>query len=237
MTLAVVAMLTLATTKSQATLVTATGTGSDSQTISASADFVFLGGNQLQVTLKNTYSGTTYGIAEVLYGVFFQGVNGMTLTSATTPTGTLAWDLSGLDHGSVGTSSAYGNQTPPNWALSSGFGGTGASALGGGSQSYGLVSAGFNGTVTDGLATDGHNPYLQNSLVLVFNYTSLSSSITNVEFQFGTTGNFGIRSTNGIPTTNITSVPEPSTIVAGALLLLPFGISTIRILRKGSSKA
>ncbi|HZI33513.1 MAG TPA: hypothetical protein VFF11_14325 [Candidatus Binatia bacterium] len=32
---------------------------------------------------------------------------------------------------------------------------------------------------------------------------------------------------------NVTSsVPEPSTIVAGALLLLPFGVSTVRILRK-----
>jgi len=27
-------------------------------------------------------------------------------------------------------------------------------------------------------------------------------------------------------------VPEPSTLVAGALLLLPFGASTLRILRK-----
>lgn len=29
-----------------------------------------------------------------------------------------------------------------------------------------------------------------------------------------------------------TAIPEPSTVVAGALLLLPFGISTLRILRK-----
>jgi hypothetical protein len=29
-----------------------------------------------------------------------------------------------------------------------------------------------------------------------------------------------------------TVVPEPSTVVAGALLLLPFGVSTLRILRK-----
>lgn len=29
-----------------------------------------------------------------------------------------------------------------------------------------------------------------------------------------------------------TAVPEPSTVVAGALLLLPFGVSTLRILRK-----
>ncbi len=32
-----------------------------------------------------------------------------------------------------------------------------------------------------------------------------------------------------VPTT---AVPEPSTVVAGALLLLPFGVSTLRILRK-----
>jgi hypothetical protein len=31
---------------------------------------------------------------------------------------------------------------------------------------------------------------------------------------------------------NITPVPEPTTIIAGALLLLPFGMSTLRILRK-----
>lgn len=31
---------------------------------------------------------------------------------------------------------------------------------------------------------------------------------------------------------SITSIPEPSTVVAGALLLLPFGVSTLRILRK-----
>ncbi len=29
-----------------------------------------------------------------------------------------------------------------------------------------------------------------------------------------------------------TAVPEPSTVVAGALLLIPFGLSTLRILRK-----
>jgi hypothetical protein len=34
------------------------------------------------------------------------------------------------------------------------------------------------------------------------------------------------------PAPKITSVPEPSTIVAGALLLLPFGVSTVRILRR-----
>jgi hypothetical protein len=33
----------------------------------------------------------------------------------------------------------------------------------------------------------------------------------------------------------LTAVPEPTTLLAGALLLLPFGISTLRILRKKSA--
>ncbi|MGH7972845.1 MAG: hypothetical protein ACREIC_29370, partial [Limisphaerales bacterium] len=32
----------------------------------------------------------------------------------------------------------------------------------------------------------------------------------------------------------LTAVPEPATILAGALLLLPFGASTIRILRRNA---
>jgi hypothetical protein len=30
----------------------------------------------------------------------------------------------------------------------------------------------------------------------------------------------------------LVAVPEPNTIIAGALLLLPFGMSTVRFLRK-----
>jgi hypothetical protein len=38
------------------------------------------------------------------------------------------------------------------------------------------------------------------------------------------------------PPPHITSVPEPSTIVAGALLLLPLGVSTLRILRRNKAE-
>ena len=47
---------------------------------------------------------------------------------------------------------------------------------------------------------------------------------------------------NGNPTTavqemlyNITPVPEPTTIIAGALLLLPFGFSTLRMMRRNKT--
>ncbi len=50
---------------------------------------------------------------------------------------------------------------------------------------------------------------------------------------------------NGTPTPgagqdliyNVTPVPEPTTIVAGALLLLPFGASTLRVLRRRTASA
>jgi hypothetical protein len=37
---------------------------------------------------------------------------------------------------------------------------------------------------------------------------------------------------NGTATISLAAVPEPTTMIAGALLLLPFGASTLRILRK-----
>jgi len=72
-------------------------------------------------------------------------------------------------------------------------------------------------------------------------YGSYSSDCDNTSFWVTTcqpvvtvTANCTPTPTNSTPSSNITSVPEPSTIVAGALLLLPFGISTVRILRKGN---
>ena len=43
---------------------------------------------------------------------------------------------------------------------------------------------------------------------------------------------FGWGNPNVDGTLTLTAVPEPTTIVAGALLLLPFGASTLRMLRK-----
>jgi hypothetical protein len=44
--------------------------------------------------------------------------------------------------------------------------------------------------------------------------------------QGGDAGPFGLR------TESLTVVPEPTTMIAGALLLLPFGASTLRVLRR-----
>jgi len=45
-------------------------------------------------------------------------------------------------------------------------------------------------------------------------------------------GNTGAASSGSVDIYSITVVPEPTTMIAGALLLLPFGVSTLRMLRK-----
>jgi len=52
--------------------------------------------------------------------------------------------------------------------------------------------------------------------------------ITNLSFQYGT----DLNDPNLVPPPSSTPVPEPSTVIAGMLLLLPFGASTLRVLRK-----
>ncbi len=76
-------------------------------------------------------------------------------------------------------------------------------------------------------------------------FTFVFSGLTESDFDYATAA--GVRvgaKVQGIPgglsgeigaydkTDEIPVVPEPATIVAGALLLLPFGASTLRILRK-----
>ena len=62
-----------------------------------------------------------------------------------------------------------------------------------------------------------------------------NSGPTDYSFQ-GNNGGLGTYGNNNSPvssgTATLTAVPEASTLVAGALMLLPFGVSTLRIMRK-----
>lgn len=65
----------------------------------------------------------------------------------------------------------------------------------------------------------------------------VADAIANALVTDNNYGVFALNLTNGNranaqPVLGFTSVPEPSTVIAGALLLLPFGVSTLRILRK-----
>jgi hypothetical protein len=76
---------------------------------------------------------------------------------------------------------------------------------------------------------------------LGFNNNGLSFFVGSDEYnifsQNSPTGGGYFEAPNGttsyVPVTlNIAPVPEASTVVAGALMLLPFGVSTLRIMRK-----
>jgi hypothetical protein len=59
-----------------------------------------------------------------------------------------------------------------------------------------------------------------------------SGTAPNLSSLFTGTGTSTASYSGSISSSAVTSVPEPATVVAGAMLLLPFGISTWRILRK-----
>jgi hypothetical protein len=65
-----------------------------------------------------------------------------------------------------------------------------------------------------------------NSMTL---YSTLVTAIGNDVLEFRGTGT---SDSYGALIDNVALVPEPTTVLAGALLLLPFGASTIRFLRK-----
>jgi len=70
------------------------------------------------------------------------------------------------------------------------------------------------------------------NLNLTFQFSGTSPNLTSI--YAGNTG-VTVASFSGAISSaaTVSAVPEPSTIVAGALLLLPLGASTLRVLRKG----
>ena len=74
---------------------------------------------------------------------------------------------------------------------------------------------------------------IQNGLPIVFTFAGVGTvTVTPLALSTGPVGDLGttIYDVNG--SFLFTPVPEPTTMIAGALLLLPFGASTFRILRK-----
>lgn len=67
-------------------------------------------------------------------------------------------------------------------------------------------------------------------------FTFLLTGLTENDFNYANANGYFIGAhVQGIPgglSGAITAVPEPTTIIAGALLLMPFGASTFRILRR-----
>ena len=94
------------------------------------------------------------------------------------------------------------------------------------SMSVNLTGMAYTGVNADLLALlNGKNANLN----LTFQFSGISPTLTSLYAGTGTTTS---SYSGAISSVDVSGVPEPSTLVAGALLLLPFGVSTIRILRK-----
>ena len=199
-----------------------------SQNLAASATFSLLAGNQLQVTLTNTYLGNTVDQSHVLTGIFFSGATALTPVSANAGPNAVEW--SGTSTITLESSAALGQQ----WAYASGSGAPNNaqsgivssgywSAVGHGNFSsngamldgsaYGLLSEGYAGSDLDGLST---RDFIQPGMVFVLSgFTGSLSGISDVSFQYGTT--FG---TEPNLTASLTATPEPKGVWIPAACLL-----------------
>jgi len=72
-----------------------------------------------------------------------------------------------------------------------------------------------------------------------FRQAVIAAYVNAAAAMVGANGAFGVRALNlwdvntgAVVQDQLVIVPEPTTMIAGALLLLPFGVSTLRILRK-----
>ena len=211
--------------------------------LSASASFDIVGG-QLQLTLVNTSAADVMNPAEVLTAIFFSLNGNPSLSSVSAVLGagsSVVYDAQGQPAGGVvGGEWAYGNGLSgaplgANSGISSSGFGTGffgaatfpgadlESPAGVDGVQYGILSAGDN-TATGNGGITGSGGLIKNSVVFTLGNLPAGfslASISNVTFQYGTS--------LGEP--NV-PVPEPTTMIAGALLLLPFAASTMRFMRR-----
>ena len=220
--LAAVGMFGMTSAQAQ---VTFTGSGTapgDGEAVAASASFNNVGGH-LVLTLINTYTGSTFGNADTLYGAFFNGASGLTVASVQETVGDLVYNPPSTTPATITTLTSISN-----WQMDTLGGQSGIDGTQGGPEN-GLVSQGFStaGGYHDGIASGSHNPYVSDELLITFDQSLSLSSINNVNFLYGTT----VSTDFTVPGQPV-PVPEASTAAAGALMLLPLAVGMVRALRK-----
>jgi hypothetical protein len=195
------------------------------QSTSAEADFTINNNGTLTLVLANTYTGSFISAVQLIGGLTFDvsGANG-------------SGALTTVNSGQVGTISTSGlsssltTDTLTRWQASESGNTVNITALSGGNPDRLIIgSSGIYSSVNSSIT--GDNPAVWGFATFIISIPGLTanSTISNVIFGFGTSTDH----LSGTPTTpHITSVPEPSTVVAGALLLLPLGVAGLRSLRR-----
>jgi hypothetical protein len=238
---AAIGMLGVSSAHADVTFVTTPGgtinDGGTKYTDTASATFseTTVGSQkELVITLINTSLALSGGgtfqedVGNTMYSLYFS-VNGHNLTSffslasGVGAAGDTEYTVPSM--GVVNTSTVGAGGAALDWILQS----SGLSGLVQGDKE-GLVAGNFTLPPGNSLSNNnGHSPYFSDAMIFTLDYSGTLnlSDIANVQFEYGTGGNVTV---DGVPGT--APVPEASTVVAGALMLLPLGVGAIRALRK-----
>jgi len=197
-----------------------------------------VGGAPVNSTAEITISGTSVtvklsdlladpaSVGSVLNGISFN-LNGATGASGLTADGANTVNLQGASpvYGSISGATVASEFTLSNVGsqiILSSLGSTGPDYLIIGPAGYGSA----NGSLKNG----PHNPFILETATFYFTLSGANSfsvnDISGLTFLFGTSTDSSTSRTNDIPV-----VPEPSTVIAGALLLVPLGVQAVRRLR------
>lgn len=200
-----------------------TATGSDSDgTLDGQATFTF-GNGYVTIVLANLLTGSHLSQGQAISGITFD-IAGITASST-------------FGENFVGTTvdlpsgTTVPNNNLSNWSTVTGLGSVELAVTGvigsGGKPEEMIIPGGT--TYVGGISS--HNPYVLNSASFTLSNSvfTTSSTVSDVSMLFGTGPD---KILVGAPQPHGGSVPEPATLMAGALLLLPLGISTFRVLRK-----
>ncbi len=211
---------------SSATLVFQSGsTSSQKQPVDATAD-VSISGTTVTVTLTDNLADPV-SVGSVLNGIQLdisgaKGASNLSADNAKTVT---------IDKNKVATTGTANGQTiASNYGLS-GYSAITLSALSTG-PNYLIIGPGPYSNSKGSIAGNGpHNPFINGSETFSFSLAGASSfsesDVTGVTFLFGTSC---WQTSPGV--TTYAAVPEPSTVIAAMLLLLPLGLGSAHILRK-----
>lgn len=208
-----------------------TFTGS-SGSLNAKVDFN-LSGSTLTVTLANTSTSDVLVPTDVLTGVFFNTTHALTAVSASLNGSSVFYGSITDVGGGWGYASGVAAQGKNSAISASGaVNGLGHSNFSGANNplqglGYGILSTSDN-TATGNTGVTGHGPLIKNSVQFILTAAqgfTLDELGNSVVFQYGTS--LTETHCDGNPTP--TAVPEPTTVIAGALLLLPLGASALRI--------
>lgn len=213
------------TQSSYAVLYQSSSTTVGGQPVDATAQ-ITISGTTVKVVLTDKYADPA-SVGSVLNGISFNvsgatGVSGLTADSANTV------DLSGASpvYGSVS-----GATVASEFTLSNVGSLITLSSLGSTGPDYLIIGPAGYDSANGSLQNGAHNPFILETATFYFTLSGKASfsesDITSLTFLFGTSTD----SSTSTITNDIPVVPEPSTVIAGALLLVPLGVQAARSLR------